>query len=41
MPPPKLHILCVDDDDDTAELVAIMLQRSNPEYKIKTVKTPG
>ena len=40
MTPPRLHILCVDDDADTAELVTIMLQRSNPEYEIRTVKTP-
>jgi two-component system response regulator ResD len=41
MPLKKCHILCVEDDDDTAELIKLMLQSSNQDYKIKTVKTPG
>ena len=40
MPTPKRHILCVDDDDDTAELVALMLQSSNPDYRVEVVRTP-
>lgn len=37
---PNLRILCVDDDEDTSELINMMLQRSNAEYKITSVKTP-
>jgi DNA-binding response OmpR family regulator len=35
----EFRILCVDDDDDTADLIKMMLQSANPDYKIKTVKT--
>ena len=40
MPTPRLRILCVDDDADTSELINMMLQRSNVNYKITSVKTP-
>lgn len=39
MPSPDLRILCVDDDTDTSELIGLMLQRSNAEYIIISVKT--
>ncbi len=39
MPSPKLCILCVDDDDDISALIEVMLQYSNADYKITSVRT--
>jgi DNA-binding response OmpR family regulator len=40
MPTSQLRILCIDDDEDTSELINVILKRSNADYQIKSVKTP-
>ncbi len=41
MKPSSPRILIIDDDEDICELIQLMLQRSNPDYEITCVLTPG
>lgn len=35
----NLRILCVDDDEDSSELIYLMLQQSNADYEITSVQS--
>ncbi len=39
MPQSKAHILCVEDNRDSREMVATLLEQSNQNYKVTAVET--